>query len=350
LYLYFIFKIKDIRAQTFAYTPHFITLYLFVFCTNLTMRGILGVMDRGTLTFYIALEFLISLLLVVPLRQRLLLLGLPAACVLVFMVFGQAHLPIAHLVARYLEVIIVAVLSFSLASIQYNNSVERFSDQQAILAQTQKLNEQHHILQQQNTDLETLNTQQQTLNEQLVAQQTLLNAQAVVRETEQHRLRSQTEQQSRQLTTFALQMTENNHILDEIALQLTELQATLSKPQQTQLRKITRFIATKKSTGEDWERFKIFFEQTHPQFFTYLNRQYPDLSNHDYRLLALLSLQLSSKDIAALLAISVTSVNTARYRLRRRLNLPNDIDLLSFSAQLPHLAKMGNGILFCEAG
>lgn len=50
-------------------------------------------------------------------------------------------------------------------------------------------------------------------------------------------------------------------------------------------------------------------------------RSYPEVSNNDLRLMSLLKLNLSSKEIANILNISVEGVKKARYRLRKKLNL-----------------------------
>jgi len=50
-------------------------------------------------------------------------------------------------------------------------------------------------------------------------------------------------------------------------------------------------------------------------------RSYPEVSNNDLRLMSLLKMNLSSKEIANILNISVEGVKKARYRLRKKLNL-----------------------------
>lgn len=66
---------------------------------------------------------------------------------------------------------------------------------------------------------------------------------------------------------------------------------------------------------------EILLERLHPDFFKLLSERYPDLSASDRRIIALMKMNLSTKDIAHLLNISNSSANTARYRLRKKLKL-----------------------------
>jgi DNA-binding CsgD family transcriptional regulator/tellurite resistance protein len=344
-YLLLIRHIKAIRENTFPHTTLLLNIYVWVFAMNLTVRGILGVLDRGSLVFFVVLVFLIGLLLVLPTLQRTLLVALPAGCMLFFITmvhyFNHDHSSSPHLLIFYFEVVLSALVAFILATMQYGNFISRFCDKQAIAEKNRALQIQQDKLSVKNNDLETLNQEHQRLNTQLISQQKELisqqrelNTQAELLASEHEKLLAQTATQNRQLTTFTLQMADRNRVLQELETQLTDWQTTLPKQYKTEANRLIRFVQHNKDMGEEWERFKLFFEQTHPQFFTHLQQNYPELNKHDYRLLALLSLQLSTKDIAMLLGISTTSVNMARYRLRQRLKLAADTDLSTFAMSL----------------
>lgn len=57
---------------------------------------------------------------------------------------------------------------------------------------------------------------------------------------------------------------------------------------------------------------------------------YPNLSSYDLRLCEMLHEKLTTKEIALQLNISPSSVNTARYRLRKKMNVPSGIELSVF--------------------
>ncbi|MEM6347582.1 MAG: helix-turn-helix transcriptional regulator, partial [Bacteroidota bacterium] len=76
--------------------------------------------------------------------------------------------------------------------------------------------------------------------------------------------------------------------------------------------------------------FRKHFESVHPNLIQGLNRKHPELTKNEFKLIALLRLNLSSKEISAILGISPDSVKIARYRLRKKLGLSNQEDLFQF--------------------
>jgi DNA-binding CsgD family transcriptional regulator len=84
---------------------------------------------------------------------------------------------------------------------------------------------------------------------------------------------------------------------------------------------------------QDWKIFEELFDQAHGDFFKRLKSAYPELTQSDLKLCAYLKLNLSSKEIAPLLNISYRGVETRRYRLRKRLLLDNDANLVEFILQ-----------------
>ena len=84
------------------------------------------------------------------------------------------------------------------------------------------------------------------------------------------------------------------------------------------------------SDEENWNMFQANFDRIHENFFRNLKQQYPDLTSGDLRFCALLRLNLPTKEIAKLLNISIRGVDAARYRLRKKFNLPQEDSLTDF--------------------
>jgi len=79
------------------------------------------------------------------------------------------------------------------------------------------------------------------------------------------------------------------------------------------------------SSRDDRQIFENNFERAHEQFFHKMKNKYPDLTSSDLQLCAYLRMNLSSKEIAPLLGISIRGVENHRYKLRKKLNLePED--------------------------
>ena len=88
------------------------------------------------------------------------------------------------------------------------------------------------------------------------------------------------------------------------------------------------------SSQDEWKVFEANFERAHEQFMKTLQDNYSDLTPSDLRLCAFLRMNLSSKEIAPLLGISVRGVENHRYRLRKKFNLDADSNLTEFILRL----------------
>jgi len=82
------------------------------------------------------------------------------------------------------------------------------------------------------------------------------------------------------------------------------------------------------SSHNDWEVFEANFEQAHETFMKNLKSRYNELTPKDIRLCAFLRMNLSSKEIAPLLGISIRGVENHRYRLRQKMKLSHDENLI----------------------
>jgi DNA-binding CsgD family transcriptional regulator len=88
---------------------------------------------------------------------------------------------------------------------------------------------------------------------------------------------------------------------------------------------------TKNINNEDsWNVFKDAFDTVDKDFLKKLKGLHQSLTPNDLRLCAYLRLNLSSKEIAPLLNISVRSVEIKRYRLRKKMNLSHENGLAEY--------------------
>jgi DNA-binding CsgD family transcriptional regulator len=84
----------------------------------------------------------------------------------------------------------------------------------------------------------------------------------------------------------------------------------------------------------NWGKFEENFNLVYDNFMQKLSAQFPDLKKNDRKLCAYLRMGLSSKEMASLMNTSVRSIETARYRLRKKLNLDNGANLTDFIQEL----------------
>lgn len=101
-------------------------------------------------------------------------------------------------------------------------------------------------------------------------------------------------------------------------------------PADEQTLEIIKHIRDNIDLDQNWKKFRVEFAAIHPNFFDNLNAKYPDLSHNNIQLCAYLRINLSSKEIANLMSISVSSVNKNRQRLRKKLALEPETDLTEY--------------------
>ncbi|WP_205508608.1 triple tyrosine motif-containing protein [Longitalea arenae] len=98
-----------------------------------------------------------------------------------------------------------------------------------------------------------------------------------------------------------------------------------------ELQKIIRLIDSELDLTREWEQFTEHFDQVHSNFLKKLKEQWPDLTPTELKLAAYLRLNLTTKEIAHLMSISIRGVETGRYRLRKKLGLTsNDTSLYDY--------------------
>jgi len=171
-------------------------------------------------------------------------------------------------------------------------------------------------------------------NELHITEKRLLEADIQNRKLVRKELELEITFKTKQLTTHALNMLQKNQILREILEKLKKTTKIVDPALKMEFKSIIRDINQSQKTEKDWQLFKNYFENVNKDFNNKLRDINANLSTHDYRLAALISLNLNIKETSALLNISPNSVRTARYRLRTRLNVGSGEDLYVFLSKL----------------
>jgi DNA-binding CsgD family transcriptional regulator len=78
---------------------------------------------------------------------------------------------------------------------------------------------------------------------------------------------------------------------------------------------------------KQWEVFESAFDEVHEDFLKRLQEKYPNLTPKELKLCAYLRMNISTKEIAPLMNISVRGVEICRYRVRKKLNIDRDQNL-----------------------
>lgn len=151
------------------------------------------------------------------------------------------------------------------------------------------------------------------------------------REREMFRLRSEhleemMDLRTKELTAMAMRLVRKNAFLQRLRKEALTLAGEHpgAKPA---LDAMQRAIAENLHGDDEWERFEQEFALIHHDFLERLSRRCPRLTPAELKVCAMLKINLSNKEIAGLLSVSLRNVESHRYSIRKKLGLPSDANL-----------------------
>lgn len=152
---------------------------------------------------------------------------------------------------------------------------------------------------------------------------------------EQHNvvLQSTITAKTSELITQSAEIVYQKSQFEEIKTQLSNLAKGTEIDKSHVLFKLTKLIEREVKGDDDWEKFRMHFDQANQNFSQKLLKEYPDLSQNEMKHILLIRLKLNTKEIGEILNISVYGVQKSRYRIKKRLKLVPDADLISFILQ-----------------
>lgn len=161
-----------------------------------------------------------------------------------------------------------------------------------------------------------------------------INADIRHEKTKSQLLEERLEINQRELASTTLYMVQKNELLASLKTQIQELNKLYPDSKHQGLKSIESILQSNLYLDGDWKKFKLHFEQVHPHFFENLVAKYPSLTKNEIRLYAYFHINLSTKEIAALLNIDPASVRRAKTRLYKKMALVEESDLQDDSSEL----------------
>jgi tetratricopeptide (TPR) repeat protein len=151
----------------------------------------------------------------------------------------------------------------------------------------------------------------------------------------QERLEHELEYKNKELTTNVLSLMKKNEMLSVISDKLVTIKNQAAKAETKEaINQISKEIQ-KISDKEILEEFELRFKQVHSDFYNKLLQRFPDLTPNEQRLCAFLRLNMSTKEISELTGQQVSTLETARYRLRKKLGITNSsTNLVTFLSRI----------------
>jgi AraC family chitin signaling transcriptional activator len=133
---------------------------------------------------------------------------------------------------------------------------------------------------------------------------------------------------SKELAASTMSIIKKNELLTTIKDELHSID------DESSVTPVINIIDKSLKKNDDWELFQEAFNNADSEFLKKIKTLHPSLSPNDLKLCAYLRLNLSSKEIAPLLNISSRSVEIKRYRLRKKLNLLHEENLVNYILEL----------------
>ena len=165
-------------------------------------------------------------------------------------------------------------------------------------------------------------------------EQALAKAELEKKQTHEKQMQNELEYKTKQLATHALNMMQKNKLLQDIKNDIEERLNSSDCKSPATMKQVKQRIQQGLNVDKDWDVFKLYFEQVNQDFFKKLKEVNPHLTANDFRLAALIKLNMSIKEMASVLNISPDSLKNARYRLKKKLNLKEEENMNAFIRDL----------------
>ena len=164
-------------------------------------------------------------------------------------------------------------------------------------------------------------------NERNKRQQAELNEKNL--QLEKESLQKELDYKNKELTTNVMYQLRKNNFIKNISEKLKTIMLSTKADNKKLIQEVVKELDDNMSKGS-WEEFEYRFNEVHTEFYNQLIKDFPDLTPNELRLSAFLKLNMTTKDIATITYQTPHSITVARHRLRTKLGLERDDNLVSF--------------------
>jgi DNA-binding CsgD family transcriptional regulator len=130
-----------------------------------------------------------------------------------------------------------------------------------------------------------------------------------------------------EIKDFTWHILEKNRLIENYTEEIGKLKKQNTTITDEQLTSIEALRNTTVLTDKEWATFKTMFEKVHPGYSNRLKLNYPDLTPAETRYLVFTKLNISAKEMAAMLGVSAEAVRNIRFRLKKKLTVEESNDL-----------------------
>lgn len=159
-------------------------------------------------------------------------------------------------------------------------------------------------------------------------------------ELKNQKLQMEIDGKNSELASVAMHLLQKGELLTKLREELVHFKnAANAEMEPQELKKLIRILGNEDKIDKDWEQFAVHFDTINSNFLKAIKRGHPGLSAHELKLCAYLKMNFSSKEIAQLTNISVRGVEISRYRLRKKLQIPTEVNLYDYFNEFNELKK-----------
>lgn len=153
-----------------------------------------------------------------------------------------------------------------------------------------------------------------------------------INKLQNEKLKTELNLKNDQLTTITMQLMQNNEYILDIKNKIqNSISSNYSK---NELERIIKAIDQRLEDNDSWDQFAYHFDQVHGGYLQKLSSKNIKLSPREIKLASFLRMNMSSKEISKLMNVTIRSVELARYRLRKKLKLAHDQNLVEYLIDL----------------
>jgi DNA-binding CsgD family transcriptional regulator len=138
------------------------------------------------------------------------------------------------------------------------------------------------------------------------------------------------EQKNHELTSATLLIANKNEVFENLRKMAEQISDKYPVGENEKIKEMIREINRQTNVEGQWEQFRVHFESIHKSFFVKLREANSGLTQTDLQLCAYIKLNMGTKEIARLMNITPESVNTHRYRLRKKITFKTEETLDEF--------------------
>ena len=128
---------------------------------------------------------------------------------------------------------------------------------------------------------------------------------------------------SEALEHYTEHLRQNNIIIEKSKAEIARFKTQSNN--QAGIVRLEQLMQAHIMTDENWDEFKKLFTKAHSGFFLKLRNTFPNLTDTDTRLLALIKLGLNNREMANMLGITVEGIKKSKQRLRKKMQLTSEI-------------------------